>query len=426
VALTTILLGQTDYRRRVAKEREIPLVNRYFETNPTNTQEQAALLARPRLKRWLTVGNGPIKGIYSQPGSFLDALFTVSEETLYRVDTTNVVTSLASGFLSGNPNGFVEMAATAAIGATPEMLYIADGQVLRLYMANSYALGVLTATGSILNNDTIEVSGVYYQWTNGSVNAGTPAGTVGSPWLVALGTTNSEALLNMMQAVSGEDGVAGTTYSTALVPNPSVIGRSSTASTLSVQARDAGAAGNLITTTETGANISWGGATLANGGANSVTPVPLPDDLPAVSVAFIAGFIIVTVGEQTNGFNGRFFWIEPGETFIRPLNFATAERSPDPVFSVRTVGDQFWLFGANTTEVWYPTGDETFPFARVQGQVFERGVIQGTDVRIKDSVMVVDSDGVVYDISGGGPRRVSNESIEERIRRAIKARQVGV
>ena len=37
--------------------------------------------------------------------------------------------------------------------------------------------------------------------------------------------------------------------------------------------------------------------------------------------------------------NGRFYWIEPGEHVIDPLNFATAERLPDPVLSVRAVGD---------------------------------------------------------------------------------------
>jgi hypothetical protein len=351
-------------------------------------------------------------------------LFPVSGQDLYRVDTNNVATFIASGIF-GTPTGRPSMAITAAIGAgTPEMLYLADGQVLWLYVQNGWALGVLTTSAAILNNDVIEIGGVYYRWTNGSVNAGTPAGTLAHPWRVALGVSNVEALDNMRLAINDE-GVPGTTYSLLLTPHPSVLARSSTANTLRVQARDVGAAGNAITTTETGANISWGGGTLSGGGTPYLTSVDMPDGLAPAAVAFIAGFIIV-VPKTTNvsGFNGRFFWIEPGETFIRPLNFATAERAPDPVFSVRVVGDQFWLLGEKTTEVWYPTGDPDIPFARVQGQVFDRGTVEGTDAQIKDSVIVADSDGVVYVIAGGGPKPVSDNAIEERIRRALKLEKV--
>ncbi len=118
--------------------------------------------------------------------------------------------------------------------------------------------------------------------------------------------------------------------------------------------------------------------------------------------------------------NGRFYWIEPGENTINALNFATAERSPDPVISVRSVGDQFWLLGTNSTEVWYPTGNADAPFLRTQGKVFDRGIWEGTDVQIEDLIVLIDQDGVCYAIAGGGPQRISNNSVEERIRNAIR------
>jgi hypothetical protein len=290
-------------------------------------------------------------------------------------------------------------------------------------MEDGFAIGLLSATGAIVDTDEVQIGSVYYRWTSGSVNAGTPAGTATDPWLVALGSSNAEALDNLRGAV-GNTGVPGVTYSLLLVEHPLVLPRSSTANSFSVQAKDAGSGGNSIVTTETGADIQWASGTLTGGGTDSVTPVPLPDDLAAIAVDFIAGYVIVVPDTRNTSFSGRFFWIEPGETFIRDLNFATAERSPDPLLSVRTVGDQFWLFGTNTSEVWYPTGDLLTPFIRIQGQTFTRGVIEGTDLLIKDQVILVDQDGVVYLVTGGGPQRVSDSSVEERIRRAIRAEQL--
>lgn len=154
--MVNLPLGTSDWRRSVSGEPFIQMRNRYFEVNPTNQAEQTAILTRPALKRWKTIGSGPIKGLYSQPGSFNDALFVLSGEEIYRVDQNDVTTFIGAGFFQGNPEGFASMAATAAIGpGTPEMLYIADGQTLWLYMQNGYALGVLTASAAILNNDTI-------------------------------------------------------------------------------------------------------------------------------------------------------------------------------------------------------------------------------------------------------------------------------
>jgi hypothetical protein len=422
--VVTVNLWNTDWRRSVAGEPFIPLRNRYLEANPTNLKEGTAILSRPSNQRFVSVGEGPIRALFSEPGSFGGALFIVSGQELYRLDPTNIVTFIGSG-IAGNPDGFPSIAITSALGpGTPEFCYVADGTTLWLYTENGYALGVLSAAGAIQNNDVIEIGGVYYQWTNASVNAGTPAGTSANPWLVQLGGSNVVSLDNMRAAINN-DGDAGTQYSTLLVEHPTVLGRSSTALTLRVQARDVGAPGNGITTTETGANISWGAATLTGGGSPYLTTVDMPDDLAPVSVAFVAGYVIV-VPKTTNvsGFNGRFFWIEPGETFIRPLNFATAERSPDPLFAVRVVGDQFWLLGEKTTEVWYPTGDFEVPFLRVQGQVFDRGTVEGTDAQIKDTIIVADSDGVVYAISGGAPQRISDNSVEERIRTALRLAKV--
>jgi hypothetical protein len=126
--MTMIPLGTTDWRRPAAKEPVIPVLNRMYETNPTNLQEQSALLARPGLRRFLNVGIGPIRQIYSQPGSFGDALFAVSYDTLYKIASDETVTALGSGIFGWTIKSTPSMAATASIGSTPEYLYIADGR----------------------------------------------------------------------------------------------------------------------------------------------------------------------------------------------------------------------------------------------------------------------------------------------------------
>lgn len=292
--MTNIPLGTSTWKRLGADEPSALLKNRYYEQNPTNLETQVALISRPGLKRWITsgIGTGPIRSVYSQPGSFNDALFIVSGSTLYKIDTNETVTSLQTG-LAGDNLESPAMVATSAIGAVPAYLYIADGTTLYLY-----------------------------------------------------------------------DG-------------------------------------------------------------STCSAVTTPDGVGIISLGVIASYVICVVAPG-DGYNGRFYWILPAETTIDPLNFATAERTPDTVLSVRVVGDQFWLLGSNSTEVWYPTGDAETPFSRTQGRVFDRGVWGGTDAQISDSIMLVDNDGVCYQIVNGAPQRVSNHAIEERIRKAIREQIIGV
>ena len=417
--MVNIPLGRSDFRRSVSRSPFIRLRNRYFEQNPTNMVEQAALLARPALRRWLEVGDGPNRGLYSQPGSFNDALFVMSGRQLYRVGTDLGVALLGSDFFAvGDETTRASMAATAAIGVEPERLYIADGTVLRVYEPDTFARGELTTTTGIADNDVVRIGASYYRFTNGSVNSGSPAGTLSNPWLVAH-TGDTRAQLNNLRAAINDAGVEGTTYSTGLTANAEAQATSSTATQLFVEARVIGTAGNSIATTTTISGGSWLAVTLQHGITAGVRIVDVPEGLEAISVAFIAGYIVV-IPAPRNGFKGRWYWIEPAEDFIRPENFNTAERSPDALVSVRAVGDQIALFGTTSTEMWYLTGDALEPFARSTASIFERGVWEGSDVQIKDTLIVMDADGAVYRIDGGGPRRISDASVEERTRRAIK------
>jgi hypothetical protein len=266
-----------------------------------------------------------------------------------------------------------------------------------LYMENGYARG--TIGGTPANNDVVQIGGVYYKFTNAGVNVGAPAGTNANPWLVALGVDAAHAWINFGNAVDNS-GVAGTQYSTALIANTTAKVVNVAGASVTVRAVAIGALGNAIVTTETGAALAWTGATLTGGGAVSWTPVETPDDVGIIGLAYIASYVVV-VPAQGQNINGRFYWINPGETTIDPLDFATAERAPDPISGVVVFGDQFWLPGSNTTEPWYFTGNIDQPVLRVQGVVFDRGAWEGTAIQVKDSMIIVDNEGAVFQIQGG-------------------------
>ncbi len=407
--MTTVPLGVKAYNRTYAQEPEIELLNRFFERDPTNQVEGAALLARPGNTFFSGAGVGPIRLIAHQPGVHNDDLFFVSGTTLYRYD--GVVAPIAI-------TGVVALGGTPSItfvsGPGYQHLFIADGVTLQYYDGEAAATGTLTSSGAIADTDVVEIGTVYYEWTSGSVDAGSPAGTMADPWLVDLGASNTEAFANLLAALNAS-GTPGTTYSTGLSQHPTVEAISSSATTLAVRARTRGVGGNSITTTETGANISWGAGTLEGGGAESLNGVVTPDDVAVISLATLASYVVVVVvGSQ------RFYWIPPGELTIDPLKFAEAESEPDRLLQVLRVGDNLYFIGQSSTEVWYASGDATDPFFPQRGLAFSQGVLEGTAVAIRTQIALIAEDGIGYRIVGG-PKPITTNGIEERIRIARKA-----
>ncbi len=424
VAVVDIPLARSEWRRQVGKEPYVLLRNRFYEENPVlnATEGFPALIARPGLKKFVEVGSGHIRFVFSEPGTFNGDLFVVSGINLWRVD--NLGNSTNIGAISNDTLGAVSMAATGDIGDGPDRvpayLFIADGGVLWVYTEDGSAVGHLQASGAIANGDVVRIDSVYYQFTNASVDAGSPAGTVGNPWLVALGTT-SQSLNNLYYAINAAGG-AGTAYSTALTVHPTVSSNAQSGSDLYVVARASGTAGNSIVTTETGANMAWtNGGTLTGGGTDQLRQVGMPNDVGAISIDDFNSYVIV-VPVQDTGVNGRFYWIDPGETFVDPLNFATAERAPDAINQVLALSDRFWLFGESSAEPWVTTGNIDAPMIRMQGVLYEQGAWAGTAIKVGDTIILVNQNGTVYQIAGG-IKVISTPAISEMIRNGIAYQQ---
>lgn len=129
--------------------------------------------------------------------------------------------------------------------------------------------------------------------------------------------------------------------------------------------------------------------------------------------------------------DGYFVFIEPNSqrvwttsildgTSIDPLDFASAEGSPDNLVSSIVDNSEAWLFGTNTIEVWYNAGNAGFPLQRIQGAFMEIGCAAAFSVAKLDStVFWLGADtrgkGIVYRAKGYRGVRVSTHAVEWQI-----------
>lgn len=408
----------SEHDRQVAAEPDIAFRNRFVEQNPVLSTRPVAAIVRPALRKYKEIGAGPVRGTFSAPSLFGDKLFIVSGTDLFTLAPNGTVTFIAS--ISTESIGDVSWAAVANIGTTPARLFFTEGGVLWVYADSGQATGTLTFTGVAILNETVRIDNVYYKFTNASVDAGAPAGTLANPWLVGVAGTAAQQIQRLYDAIN-DTGVAGTDYSTALAKHLTVRATQRTTTQLFIASNAADAFANVIQTTETGAQMSWGAATLQNGGQPNLRQATMPEDVGAISIAHINSYVIVVPVQSMDLESiGKFFWIHPGETYVDPLDFATAERAPDSLHQVGVFGSMFWLFGQVTTEPWLTTGDENAPMQRYQSILFDRGSWAGTAIQVKDSLIVVDEEGGVFQIQGGNQGRISTPAIEEIVRRAIQ------
>jgi hypothetical protein len=98
-------------------------------------------------------------------------------------------------------------------------------------------------------------------------------------------------------------------------------------------------------------------------------------------------------------------------------DFAAAEGSPDSVQAIVSNMRQIWLFGSETTEVWFDSGSADFPFTRLDGAFIEYGCAAPFTAQKFDNSVVwlgggSKASGVVWQSQGFTPKRISNHAVE--------------
>jgi hypothetical protein len=138
-----------------------------------------------------------------------------------------------------------------------------------------------------------------------------------------------------------------------------------------------------------------------------------PDFPGAVTVGYIDGYFVF------NEPNSQKVWITSllDGTSIDPLDFASAEGSPDGLVSLIVDHREIWLFGTNSVEVWYDSGAADFPLSPVQGAFNEVGCIASFSVaKLDNGIFWLGADargrGIVYRANGYTAQRISTHAVE--------------
>jgi len=138
-----------------------------------------------------------------------------------------------------------------------------------------------------------------------------------------------------------------------------------------------------------------------------------PDFPGAVTVGYLDGYFVF------NEPNSQRVWVTQllDGLSIDPLDFASAEGSPDGLVSLIIDHREAWLFGTNSVEVWYNSGEADFPLSRIQGAFNEIGCIAPYSVaKMDNSVFWLGADargqGIVYRAQGYQGQRISTHAVE--------------
>lgn len=151
--------------------------------------------------------------------------------------------------------------------------------------------------------------------------------------------------------------------------------------------------------------------TVQSGAIAPITAAAFPPN--PTSVTFFDSFFVVSQG------NSQQWWVSGSNdgTSWSGSNFASKEGGPDLLVGLIQVDEQLWLFGENTTEVWWDAGGANFPFAKVTGVFVETGLASASCLALLDnSVFWLGADqrgqGIVYRSNGYQPERISTFAIE--------------
>ena len=137
-------------------------------------------------------------------------------------------------------------------------------------------------------------------------------------------------------------------------------------------------------------------------------------DFPgAVTVGYLDGYFVF------NEPNSQRVWVTSllDGLSVDPLDFASAEGSPDGLVALIVDHREAWMFGSDSVEVWYDAGNADFPLARIQGAFNEIGCIAPYSVaKLDNGLFWLGTDargqGIVYRANGYTGTRVSTHAIE--------------
>ncbi len=157
--------------------------------------------------------------------------------------------------------------------------------------------------------------------------------------------------------------------------------------------------------------VTWGGSPVSGTYTSSAT-------LNASSGAYLDGYFIAS-RSNTKQFNisDLFDGTDGGTNKWDPLAFGQKESWPDNIRSILVAGEQLYLFGTESFEVWQNVGGADFPFQRIDGATGKFGVSSPWSAIAIDGKVYFhasNTEGRVsaYVMDGFTPRRISTYAQE--------------
>lgn len=116
----------------------------------------------------------------------------------------------------------------------------------------------------------------------------------------------------------------------------------------------------------------------------------------------------------------QFYWTGLYDLTLDPLDFASAEGSPDSIVSMLVDHAELWFWGPQSLEIFYDSGDQDQPYQRVQGAFNEVGCVAPHSInRLDNTIYWLGRDrnggNIVFRASNYQPQRVSTHAIEQEI-----------
>lgn len=141
-----------------------------------------------------------------------------------------------------------------------------------------------------------------------------------------------------------------------------------------------------------------------------------PDFPGAVTVSYLDGYFVFNEPDSQK------IWVTSllDGLSVDPLDFASAEGSPDGVVGIIADHREIWVFGTNSVEVWYNSGNADFPLSRIQGAYNELGCAAPYSIAKMDNGLFwlgkdARGQGIVYRANGYTGTRISTHAVEWQI-----------
>lgn len=346
-----ITFASQAYQTRSTQLLSQECVNAFTEPTPKEAKTQAPVYGIPGLSLFSRMGPGPIIGLHIMG----DSLFILSGSELWTIPYSRVLAGQGEQPVAATLLGTTTLGGLTSMADNGLQLVMVDGAVGWIFQLSGLSL---ISTATAFGGDTIIPANV-----TGTINAG-------------------DTLIITM-----DNGAVFTTIAANTVT--------------------AGEGVDIVFTDPLPGQVT-AGATIIDP-ANSLAQITAAAFMPASTVRYFDGYFVF------NARNTRQFFISGlnDGTQYSGLDFATASAGSDYTVAVEIYHEQLLVFCTRHTEIWWDSGNVSFPFQRYDAALIARGLSAPYATCSEDNtVFWMGDDGIFYRLNGFNPERISTFAME--------------